>query len=139
MTNGKKALRTLWEKDYKPEPTIRQETVSLEPEEQVDYLEAMLNGLAPAGARNAPIRTSSRKDQLALYLEEPLCNTPPFEYWKSKQTQWPQLAAMAFDFLSIPAMSSECERVFSSCSKQTTPETSRLTAEMLYHRECLKN
>jgi hypothetical protein len=44
---------------------------------------------------------------------------------------WPQLAFMAFDFLAIPAMSSECERVFSSYVKETIAESSRLTGEML--------
>jgi hypothetical protein len=47
--------------------------------------------------------------------------------------------AVAYDFLCIPAMSSECERVFSSCAKQTTPESSRLSGDMLWHQECLKN
>ena len=61
------------------------------------------------------------------------------EYWRSREFEWPQLASMAFDFLAIPAMSSECERVFSSCAKQTTPESSRLTGRMLWHQECLKN
>lgn len=140
MTNGKRALKALWETDYKSEPTIRQETVSPEPEQRVDYLEAMLNSLAPsAHGRHAPVRASSRRDQLAQYLEEPVCDIPPLQYWKAKQAQWPQLAAMAFDFLAVPAMSSECERVFSSCSKQTTQDVSRLTGEMLWHRECLKN
>ena len=61
------------------------------------------------------------------------------EYWRSRESEWPQLASMAFDFLAIPPMSSECERVFSSCVKQTTPESSRLTGRMLWHQECLKN
>jgi hypothetical protein len=34
------------------------------------------------------------------------------------------------DFLAIPAMSSECERVFSS-AKQTTPESSKLSRDLL--------
>ena len=46
---------------------------------------------------------------------------------------------MAFDFLSVLAMSSECERVFSSCAKITTPENSRLLEDMLWHQEVLKN
>ena len=46
---------------------------------------------------------------------------------------------MAFDFLAIPAMSSECERVFSSCAKQTTPESAQLSGDMLWHQECLKD
>jgi hypothetical protein len=98
-----------------------------------------LNGLAPTIGRNAATRTSSRRDQLAQYLEELTCSIPPFEYWKSRQALWPQLSAMAFDFLAVPAMSSKCERVFSSWSKQTTPEVSNLSADMLWHRECLKN
>ena len=46
---------------------------------------------------------------------------------------------MAFNFLAIPAMSSECERVFSSCAKLTTLESSKLSGDMLWHQECLKN
>jgi hypothetical protein len=61
------------------------------------------------------------------------------EYWIFKQSQWPQLAKMAFDFLCIPAISSECERVFSSCAKQTTQYSSRLSGKLLWHQECLKN
>ena len=56
-----------------------------------------------------------------------------------KESEWPQLASMAFDFLAVPAMSSECERVFSSYAKETTPKSSRLTGRMLWHQECLKN
>jgi len=56
---------------------------------------------------------------------------PLIEYWLARETQWPQLAKMAFDFLCIPAISSECERVFSSCSKQTTPYSSRLSGVLL--------
>jgi len=90
-----------------------------------------LNELAPTAERHPPLRISSRRDQLTQYLEEPTSKTPPFQYWKSKQAQWLQLALMAFDFLAVPAMSSEYERVFSSCSKQTTVDTSNLSGEML--------
>ena len=138
VVDGKKALKQMWEKEYKSEVAIRQETVSPEPEPQIDYLEAMLNDLAPATERHAPPRGSSRRDQLAQYLEEPTCNTPPFQYWKSKQAHWPQSASMAFDFLAIPAMSSECERVFSSCSKQTTADTSNLSGECYGIENALK-
>ena len=46
---------------------------------------------------------------------------------------------MAIDFLSIPAISSKCERVFFSYGKITTPKSSRLSGKMLWHLECLKN
>jgi hypothetical protein len=61
------------------------------------------------------------------------------EYWKLKERHWPELAQMAFDFLCIPAMSSECERVFSSCAKLTTVESLRLSGLLLWHQECIKN
>jgi hypothetical protein len=46
---------------------------------------------------------------------------------------WSYLAAIAFDFLAIPAISFECERVFLSCAKLTTPESSKLLGDMLWH------
>jgi hypothetical protein len=46
---------------------------------------------------------------------------------------------MAFNFLSIPAISSGFERVFSSGAKQTTAESSKLSIVLLWHQECLKN
>jgi hypothetical protein len=61
------------------------------------------------------------------------------EYWRAWEANWTHLALMAFDFMSIPAMCSKCERVFSSCGKVTTPESSRLSGETLWHLECLKN
>jgi hypothetical protein len=57
----------------------------------------------------------------------------------SSPSQWPQLALMAYDFPAIPAISSECKRVFLSCAKQTTLESSRLSGLMLAYQECLKN
>ncbi|PMD63040.1 uncharacterized protein K444DRAFT_718325 [Hyaloscypha bicolor E] len=61
------------------------------------------------------------------------------EYWKVRESEWPYLAKMAYDFLSIPAISSECERVFSSYTKITTSESSRLSGKSLWHYKCLKN
>ena len=37
----------------------------------------------------------------------------PMDYWKANKSKYPILASMAWDILSIPAMSSEVERVFS--------------------------
>ena len=103
----------------------------------VNYLTSILSQVAPQLA--IPTRASLQKDQYAQYLEEPCNKMPIMEYWQLKEYKWPQLASMAFDFLAVPAMSSECERVFSSCAKQTTPECSRLTGRMLWHQECLNN
>ena len=51
----------------------------------------------------------------------------------------PSLHLYAFDTLAIPAMSAECERVFSSTKKLITSERNRLAEEIIEASECLKN
>jgi hypothetical protein len=80
---------------------------------------------------SALTRASTRRDQYALYLEEPVTSIPVMDYWRAQESEWPQLVPTAFDFLAVPVMSSECERVFSFCVKQTTPESSRLIGRLL--------
>ena len=41
--------------------------------------------------------------------------------------------------LAIPAMSAECERVFSSTKELITPERNRLSCDIIEASECLKN
>jgi hypothetical protein len=141
LAQAKTKLRRLWEKDYKSEDTRARLSKSPDPPTKPSYLEEILNKQAPSISSSAGgIRASSRKDELHQYLTESPTNLlGPVEYWKARENDWPHLARMAFDFLSIPAMSSECERVFSSCGKITTPESSRLSGKMLWHSECVKN
>jgi hypothetical protein len=61
------------------------------------------------------------------------------EYCQMKQVVWPELAAIAFDLMAVPVMSLECERIFSSCSKITTPESERSLGKTLWYHQCLKN
>jgi hypothetical protein len=73
-----------------------------QPIKKPSFLERILDARAPTRSTRVA-RPSSRRDQLALYLEEPpLDYISVIEYWKSRETQWPQLAALAFDFLAIP-------------------------------------
>ena len=46
---------------------------------------------------------------------------------------------MAFDLFSIPAMSSECEHVFSQSKLLITEERNRLGAATIEADECQKN
>jgi len=57
----------------------------------------------------------------------------------SGKDDFPTLFQYALDTLSCPAMSTECERVFSSAKKLITPERNRLTEEIIEASECLKN
>ena len=45
---------------------------------------------------------------------------------------------MAIDMLCIPAMSAECERVFSSAKLLISQRRNRLTADMIEACECLR-
>jgi len=136
---SKTKLRRLWENKYKRAEVGPSLSQSPEPEPQTSFFEDILNRVAPTRETVVPTPTATR-DQLFLYLEEPQ-NTEYglLTYWQKREAKWPQLAQMAYDFLAIPAMSSECERVFSSTAKQTTPESSRLSGELLWHQECISN
>jgi hypothetical protein len=97
----------------------------------MSYLKRVLNERAPARSIR-PTRPTTRHDQFVLYIEEALNSfIGVMEYWRSREREWPELALIVFDMLAIPVMLSECERVFSSCSKQTTPQSSRLSGQTL--------
>jgi hypothetical protein len=138
VTAGRTKLKKLWEDQYKKQVVIRVEEHTPEPtSEERDWMADILDEMAPTLTRAQ--QRSSRRDHFQQYLDEPVTMKAPLAYWRDKEEEWPQLAAMAFDFLAIPAMSSECERVFSSCAKLTTPESSKLSGEILWHQCCLSN
>ena len=55
----------------------------------------------------------------------------PLDYWSAKQFEYPRVARMAIDVLSIPAMAAECERTFSSAGCMVSPKRARLDASTL--------
>jgi hypothetical protein len=51
-------------------------------------------------------------DEYDAYLASPPTRVDdPIIWWRDHQTIYAKLAQMAFDLLSVPAMSAECERV----------------------------
>jgi len=63
--------------------------------------------------------------------EKPEVFIDPFEYWHSKRLQFPHLAQMAIDILSVPCMSAECERLFSTAGLMVSDLRSRLHASTI--------
>jgi hAT family C-terminal dimerisation region len=61
-----------------------------------------------------------------------------FRWHFDNQDSFPTLYQLALDTLSIPAMSTECERVFSSTKKLLTPMRSCLKEDIIEATECLK-
>ena len=140
ISTARTKLKKLWIDEYRPElGRVVQQSPEPEPV-KISYIETILNKRSRTGTVEQIPKPSGRKDELDLYLKEPLTSKiGVIEYWKIHEPYWPNLTRMAFDFLAIPAMSSECERVFSSCVKETIPESSQLSGLMLWHQECLKN
>lgn len=63
----------------------------------------------------------------------------PIPYWISKLPIWPQLAQMALDIYSTPAMSDEPERVFSIAGNILTPRRRTLQSDIMQQIQCLRS
>ena len=57
----------------------------------------------------------------------------------TQRATYPNLSVMALDILSIPAMSTEPERLFSGAGITVTERRNRLDAETIEALECLKS
>ena len=57
----------------------------------------------------------------------------------AQRTTYPNLAIMALDMLSIPAMSDEPERLFSGAAITVTERRNKLGVESIEALECLKS
>lgn len=74
---------------------------------------------------------SSAAQQVQLYLCEPQIdiNMDPFEWWKSHEKKFPQLARLAKKYLCIPATSVASERIFSTAGNIVSPQRNCLASE----------
>jgi hypothetical protein len=63
----------------------------------------------------------------------------PISYWVENRRRWPRLARMALDIFSIPAMSSDPERIFSLSGDMVSPKRNALQAETIGAAQCLKS
>ena len=83
-------------------------------------------------------------DQLQMYEQEAPTEDPktfdsPIPYWIGKLKQWPQLAQMALDVYSTPAMSDEPERVFSIGGNVLSVCRRRLISDAVHWLLCLRS
>jgi hAT family protein/ankyrin repeat protein len=98
--------------------------------------------------------TALRQDEYLDYLEKDFLNETAESFqssslpravdlcalWANLESQYTSLAGMAFDILSIPAMSAECERVFSSSKLLLDDRRNRMKEDsiMIEASECLR-
>ncbi|KAI8404487.1 hypothetical protein FOFC_15982 [Fusarium oxysporum] len=57
--------------------------------------------------------------------------TDPYEYWHIRRLKYPRLSRMALDLLTVPPMSAECERLFSTTGRMVTKSRNRLGASTI--------
>ncbi len=61
-----------------------------------------------------------------------------YEWWGRQETLYSIFSRFAFDMLAIPAMSTECERVFSSTKLLLTERRARMKEDIIEATECLR-
>jgi hAT family C-terminal dimerisation region len=104
------------------------EALSVNKQEKEDIFTAFLN------------RDTQPKDEFETYISRPPlatnANFNPIKWW-ANNAKSPQMMNMAFDILSIPAMSSETERVFSGVKLTISASRNRLSEDIIEATECL--
>ena len=86
--------------------------------------------------------SSEIADEYRGYCQLPLLKNKPeslIHWWRDQESLFPVLTTLAYSVLSIPAMSAECERVFSSSKLTVTPNRSKMSPSTLEQCECLRN
>jgi hAT family C-terminal dimerisation region/BED zinc finger len=84
---------------------------------------------------------SDKPDELEAYLAAPTvdrkANAP--QWWKTNATTYPCLAAMARDYLAVPATGAPVERVFSDGADLVRPKRGSLSEKSIRESMCLKS
>ncbi len=85
------------------------------------------------------LTSKAAKMSYEQYLERPHDDLKDLlNYWHVQEKLRPDLAQLAYDMLSIPAMSTECERLFSSAKLLLTDQRQRLKDDIIEANECLR-
>lgn len=80
------------------------------------------------------------KDEISEYLSDRLSRVEdPVAWWISNKYRFPTLFLLAMDLLSVPAMSSQCEREFSKAKLTIGPQRHSLEARTVEMLQCLRS
>jgi hypothetical protein len=148
VAETKRIVRHLWETEYKKTtpPSSSQDnssprTIASGRQSNI-LLDFMLHGSQGTPA-NEPPRGRTRRappDELDRWMAEPVepLVTDIIAFWKAKKGAYPQLSQMALELYSIPAMSAEVERIFSSAKLLLTDQRASLKEDAIEANECLR-
>ena len=130
VSDARTTVQRLWEQDYKSTATLIPEPELQEPQTELQRWQA-------SKRRRAPVI-----DEYSRYcsaLRTPEGDSRSWWMEPAQRTTYPALSVMALDLLSIPAMSAEPERLFSSAKITITDRKNRLQFESIEAIECLKS
>lgn len=127
-------IEDLWESQYKPISTTFTSNQEIEPVKN-HFLKWRANKKGG---------TQLAQDEYQQYIRCACIDIPdsdPRSWWlePTQRKTYPHLSIMALDILSIPAMSAEPERLFSSAKITITDRRGRLGIESIEAIECLKS
>lgn len=138
ITRGKRAVKALWVVDYKQYPIS--EAIS-PPKKQSNHEPNMMEEYRMRGLTQARSQRDKQTitDEFERYNSQVQVDTRhPLDWWRTVGvTEYPHLAQMAFDMLSIPAMSDEPERLFSRLGLMITKRRNHLDQSTIQAAQCL--
>ena len=81
-----------------------------------------------------------QSDEVERYLNGPVkMQLQPLSWWLEHQDEFPRLSVMAIDLLSIPGMSTECERAFSQAKLVVGLQRHSLHNDTINELQSMKN
>ena len=144
---AKAALQGLWEEKYAPIGIDRL------PAQPYPYAPSRISTSITTGTPNkftewknslkAKVPTTIYQDEYTRYCESrPHHDFEDVRAWwlaAEQQAIYPNLSRIALNLLSIPAMSAEPERLFSSCKITITDRRNKLSVKVIEALECLRS
>jgi hypothetical protein len=142
---AKAALEQLWREKYMPQDLDRLPApIAATPTPSLYPTYGTPNKFTEwKSALKAKVPTTPYQDEYIRY-----CESLPHhdfedvrDWWLAAEQQaiYPNLSKMALNLLSIPAMSAEPERLFSSCKITITDRRNRLSVKVIEALECLRS
>jgi hypothetical protein len=142
LLRGKAAVEELW-KEYR-NLSVEHDTIPEQPTvaRKTTELDDFMTTVRKLSAQPAP-STSATRDEYAEWVAttDPgdCLVEDPIQYWLLRRRQYPRLSRMAIDLFSVPAMSSEPERIFSLSGQMVTALRGRLKADLIGAAQCISS
>ena len=139
ITFTESSVEKVWKESYRGYRTAHRSPTPLPAHEDPAHLSQWDR------KRQALSRTDVNVDMMERYQQDlPLAGEQILDvvsYWRAKmlEPQWRDLARMALDYLTIPAMSTESERVISAAKITLTDRRCRMGDDAIAALECLKS